>query len=114
MTFVDNGDGTATFAGTPAAGTGGTYALSFDAANGVGTDATQGFTLTVDEAPAVTSAAGDHVHHRSAGTFTVTAGGFPAPTFTETGTLPAGVTFTAANGTVVRHARRPAPAGPTR
>jgi hypothetical protein len=29
-----------------------------------------------------------------AGSFTVTATGFPAPTFTKTGTLPAGVTLT--------------------
>ena len=47
MTFVDNGNGTATLAGTPAAGTGGTYALTITAANGVLPDATQSFTLTV-------------------------------------------------------------------
>ena len=46
VTFVDNGDGTATLAGTPAAGTGGTYALTITAANGVLPDATQSFTLT--------------------------------------------------------------------
>ena len=34
MTFTDNGDGTATLAGTPAAGTGGTYPLTITAANG--------------------------------------------------------------------------------
>ena len=51
VTFVDNGDGTATLAGTPAAGTGGTYALTITAANGVLPDATQTFTLTVDQAP---------------------------------------------------------------
>ncbi|PYV20164.1 MAG: hypothetical protein DMG27_23710, partial [Acidobacteria bacterium] len=32
------------------------------------------------------------------GTFTVTANGFPAPTFTESGTLPNGVTFNTATG----------------
>ena len=59
MTFVDNGNGTATLAGTPAAGTGGTYALTITAANGVLPDATQSFTLTVDRG------AGDHQrrHH---------------------------------------------------
>ena len=58
VTFVDNGDGTATLAGTPAAGTGGTYPLTITAANGVLPDATQSFTLTVAaaEAPAITSA----------------------------------------------------------
>ena len=31
VTFVDNGDGTGTLSGTPAAGTGGDYALTFTA-----------------------------------------------------------------------------------
>ena len=68
VTFVDNGDGTATLAGTPAAGTGGTYALTITAANGVTPDATQSFTLTVDQAPAITSADHHDVHHRHART----------------------------------------------
>ena len=55
MTFVDNGDGTATLAGTPAAGTGGTYPLTITAANSVLPDATQSFTLTIAQAPAITS-----------------------------------------------------------
>jgi len=42
-------------AGTPAAGTGGTYQLVFTAHNGVGSDATQNFTLTVREAAAITN-----------------------------------------------------------
>jgi len=46
VTFTDNGNGTATLAGTPVAGTGGTYTLTFHASNGSGT-ATQIFTLTV-------------------------------------------------------------------
>ena len=65
VTFVDNGDGTATLAGTPAAGTGGTYALTITAANGVLPDATQSFTLTVDQAPAITSADRHDVHGRA-------------------------------------------------
>ncbi len=57
MTFTDNGDGTATLAGTPAPGTDGTYPLTIGAANGVLPDASQSFTLTVDAtAPAITSA----------------------------------------------------------
>lgn len=47
ITFVDNGGGTATLSGTPAAGTSGTYELTFTASNGVSPDATQDFTLTV-------------------------------------------------------------------
>ena len=47
VTFVDNGNGTATLSGTPAAGTTGSYALMFTAHNGADSDATQDFTLTV-------------------------------------------------------------------
>jgi len=47
VAFTDNGDGTATLAGTPAAGTGGTYTLTLTAGNGVSPDAVQTFTLTV-------------------------------------------------------------------
>ncbi len=47
VTFVDNRDGTATLAGTPAAGTADTYPLTITAANGTTPDATQSFTLTV-------------------------------------------------------------------
>jgi hypothetical protein len=96
VTFVDNGNGTATLAGTPAAGTGGTYPLTITAGNGVLPNATQSFTLTVSAVPVITSA--DHTTFQvgSAGSFTVTTnGGFPtATTLTKTGTLPAGVTFT--------------------
>ena len=37
VTFTDNGNGTATLAGTPAAGTNGSYPITITAANGVGT-----------------------------------------------------------------------------
>jgi len=93
VTFTDNGNGTATLAGTPAAGTGGTYALSIKAHNGIGTDATQSFTLTVDQAPAITSATSTTFSVGGAGTFSVTTTGFPTPALTETGALPTGVTF---------------------
>ncbi len=84
--------------GTPAAGTGGVYSISITASNAAGTSAAQTFTLTVDQAPAITSAASATFTTGTAGTFTVTATGYPAPTFTRTGTLPTGVTFTAATG----------------
>ena len=70
MTFTDNGNGTATLAGTPAAGTGGTYPLTITATNGVLPDATQSFTLTVNQAtqaPAITSAQQHHLHGRHGG-----------------------------------------------
>lgn len=53
VTFVDNSDGTATLAGTPAAGTAGTFSLTITAGNGTSPDATQSFTLTVNAAPAL-------------------------------------------------------------
>ena len=117
VTFVDNGDGTATLAGTPAAGTGGTYALTITAANGVLPDATQSFTLTVDQAPAITRPAATAFAIGQANTFTVTTTGFP--------TLGAERDRGAAHGRDLRrqrrrhrharrHPRRRAPAAPTR
>src|SRR5208282_379969 len=80
VTFTDNGNGSATLAGTPGAGTGGTYAITIKATNPGGTG-TQAFTLTVDQAPAITSANNTTFTAGAAGSFTVTASGFPAPTF---------------------------------
>jgi len=94
VTFVDNKNGTATIAGTPAAATGGTYSLTIKAHNGIGTDATQSFTLTVDQAPAITSATSTTFTVGTVGTFSVTTTGFPTPSLSKTGTLPSGVTFT--------------------
>jgi uncharacterized delta-60 repeat protein len=89
---------TRVLSGTPAAGTGGTYSITFTASNGVGTNPVQNFTLTVNQASAITSA--DHATFGvgNAGTFTVTETGFPAPTLSETGTLPSGVTFNTTTG----------------
>ena len=98
VTFTDNGDGTGTLSGTPAAGTGGTYAITFTAANGVGSNAVQNFNLTVNQAPAITSANNATFKVGTAGSFTVTTTGFPAPTLSESGALPSGVTFNAATG----------------
>ena len=66
ITFTDNGDGTATLAGTPAAGTGGSYPLTITATNASGT-ATQAFTLTNAQAPTVTSRTDGHLLHRGPG-----------------------------------------------
>jgi uncharacterized cupin superfamily protein len=84
--------------GTPAAGTGGSYVITITASNGIGTGASQSFTLTVDQAPSITSADATTFTVGTAGTFTVTATGNPAPTFSETGTLPGGVTLDSTTG----------------
>jgi choice-of-anchor C domain-containing protein len=94
VTFTDNGDGTATLSGTPAAGTGGTYPLTITASNGTVPDAAQSFTLTVDEAPAITSAASATLIGGVGDSVTVSTTGFPVPALTESGSLPAGVMFT--------------------
>jgi hypothetical protein len=94
VTFTDNGGGTATLAGTPAAGTGGAYSLTFTAEDGVGGHATEAFTLTVDENPAITSGTSSSMTAGHAGSFTVTTSGFPLSALSESGTLPAGVSFT--------------------
>jgi hypothetical protein len=89
--------GTGILSGIPAAGTGGIYVLHFSAANTAGTN-TQTFTLTVDQAPAITSASGKTFNTGAASNFTVTATGFPTPALGESGALPAGVAFTNATG----------------
>lgn len=53
VTFTDNGNGTAEFSGTPAAGTAGIYNLVLTADNGVLPNGTQNFTLTVRNGPVV-------------------------------------------------------------
>src|SRR5262249_31093431 len=95
VTFVNNGNGTATLSGPPAAGTGGVYAVTFVASNGVQPDAVQNFTLTVNQPPAFTSADNTTFALGAAGSFTVTTTGSPAPAIALTGSthLPTGLTF---------------------
>ncbi len=97
VTFADNGDGTATLAGTPAASSDGAYPITITAANGVTPAATQSFTVLVDAAPAITSADSATFTVGTAGSFTVTTTGYPTASLSEAGPLPAGVTF-ASNG----------------
>ena len=99
VAFKDNGNGTATLAGTPPAGSQGTYTLTITASNSTGT-ATQAFVLTVNSGLAITSAATATATSGKAFSFTMTTTGTPAPALTHVGTLPPGITFTAsANGT---------------
>jgi hypothetical protein len=56
VAFADNGDGTAVLSGTPTAGIG-VYGLTFDATNIITPDATQAFTLTVNQVSQTTLAA---------------------------------------------------------
>jgi large repetitive protein len=100
LSFVDESKGTALISGTPAAGSGGTYAIAISATNGVGTPATQSFMITFDQAPAFTSAAMATATIPNPFTFTIDTTGFPAAKLTEVGTLPPGFAFTSyGNGT---------------
>src|SRR5205823_9728488 len=65
--------------------------ISITAANGVGSNATQTFMLTVDQAPAITSLSSTTFTVGSAGTFTITSTGFPTASLVEAGALPGGV-----------------------
>jgi Pro-kumamolisin, activation domain/Putative Ig domain len=85
-----------TLSGTPAAGSGGVYPITLKATNSVGSPAVQVLTITVDEAPTITSANSTTFTTGTTGTFTVTSTGYPLPTFSETGALPTGVTLTPA------------------
>lgn len=71
----------------------GEFHVSFTADNGVGTSATQSFTLTVDAPATITSADEAAFSFNAPGSFAVTATGTPAPSIEEWGNLPAGVHF---------------------
>jgi predicted outer membrane repeat protein len=94
VVFVDNGNGTATLSGTPAATTSGVYPLTIVAANGTTPNASQTFTLTINQAPAFTSAATFTTATGVVASFTVQTAGFPEAAISESGTLPTGFTFT--------------------
>ena len=89
LTFQDNGNGTATISGTPAANTQGAYPVTLTAANGTGT-ATQAFTITVAETPTISSADSATAVVGTAFDFPVTDASSPAPTIVESGPCPAG------------------------
>lgn len=89
--FTPGAGGTGTIAGTPAVGTGGVYPVTIDGTNGTPPDAHWPFTLTVDEAPAITGPASVAFTAGTSGSSDGYVGsGFPKPTFTATG-LPAGL-----------------------
>jgi hypothetical protein len=101
VSFTNNGDGTATIAATATAITGGTYTLCLNAANGEGSNATQQFTLTINQAPGFISGTSVMFTPGTAGSFTVETVGFPVPSLTNASyvgctasSLPTGLSFT--------------------
>jgi len=91
VSFVDNHNGTGTLSGTPT--TGGIFSITFTAANGVGSNALQTFTLTVNQTPVITSASSAVFTIGVAGSFTVKTTGYPYPSLTASGHIPTGLTF---------------------
>ena len=108
VSFEPGVPGSADITGSAGAHTGGTYAITLKAKGSAGTT-TQSFTLTVDQAPAITSASSAHATVGAAFLFKVKSTGFPAPTLSELGSLPAGVTFTAKSNGTATIAGTPAP-----
>jgi hypothetical protein len=80
--------------GTPGAGSAGVYPLTFTATTSGGVSTTQSFTLIVQQAASITSAAGTTFTAGTAGAFTIATQGTPTPALSVAGSLPAGVTFT--------------------
>ena len=99
ITFVPNGDGTATISGTAAAASEGDYPIDITASNGTPPDAMQTFTITVQDAPPVpqapviTSDATASFVVGTAGTFTITATGTPTPSLSLDGSQPSWLSF---------------------
>ncbi len=93
LSFTAADNGTGTISGTPLPGSGGVHKLTVTATNSAGTSE-ETLTLTVDQQPSFTSARSVTVAVGSPLNFTVRTGGYPAPVITETGSLPAGITFT--------------------
>ncbi len=84
---------TGVLSGTPAVGTQGDYSVTITASNGIAPDAVQSFKMVINQPPTITSAPAATFTVGTAGSFMVTATGFPEPTFTESGALPLGLTF---------------------
>ena len=101
VSFTPGANGTATIAGTPASGTGGSYQLGISASSSAGS-AAQTLNLVVDSEASFTSPATIDVDAGSTVSFQVTTtGGYPVPSLTATASsLPTGLIFTpGANGT---------------
>lgn len=99
LSFNDNGDGTATIAGTPNAGSGGTYPVTVTATNEYGSTS-QSFTIKVDEAPTITSSNNATAAVGNSFSFQITSTGYPDPNFSKTGTLPSGLSFHGRTGII--------------
>jgi hypothetical protein len=93
MTFTAHSNGTATLSGVPPASAVGTYPLTLTATSAEGT-ASQQFNLVVSTAPSITSPSDAYfVTEGSPASFAITTTGSPAPSLSESGSLPSGLAF---------------------
>ncbi|HMK61985.1 MAG TPA: putative Ig domain-containing protein, partial [Acidimicrobiales bacterium] len=119
LSFVDNGNGTATISGTPfpyttglrSRLTGGRYHLMFLAtftSGGARQVEAQAFTLDLDQAPVIIIGAPEVGQVGRFFDFKVRAKGFPVSSLTESGALPSGMAFTTKGNGRARLVGRPA------
>ena len=97
VTLTDNGDGTATLAGSPASTADGVSHVTLSLSSPLGV-VTQAFTLTVESPPVITSASSAAFTVAQPSSFSVTATGFPLAALSLTPVsptigLPSGLTF---------------------
>lgn len=99
---------TGEIAGTPTAGGVSTFTIA--ASNGVGSDATATYTMTVSESPTITSDDPAPAIVGASYSFTIAATGYPAPTFAVSSrALPAGLSLDSTTGEITG---TPTTAGP--
>ena len=91
ITLLGDRSGSATLSGTPGADTGGVYELALTAANGRSPNATQTFVLTIEQSPAIVSAAAASFVVGRPGAALIVATGFPVPSISHSSGLPAGL-----------------------
>jgi hypothetical protein len=93
VSFADNGGGDATLSGAPTQF--GAYPITLVASNGMSPEASETFTLYVDAPPSISepSTSAMALAGQSMTPVDFTASGYPAPTFSESGPLPTGVSL---------------------
>ena len=91
---------TGVLSGTPNPGAGGTYHLTFIASNGFGTQASQSFTLTINQQPAVTVPGAVSINQGIPVVFSASNSNAIVVTDVNAGTTADRLTLTAANGTI--------------
>ena len=92
LALINDGNGLAHIAGTPAAGSGGVYTVTVIATNSTAS-ASVPYVLTVNQPPALNGPTAPRFNINVAGSVMYTTTGFPVPAITRTGGLPSGLTF---------------------